>query len=65
MTIEYKNKFMILAMKLSPENLYKDGELNPEEAQLKENEIIKDWKKLEKGCGETVPVVDFEGMEIL
>lgn len=50
----YLTQFQNLSNRLSPENLYCDGEISNAEAQRKYKSLRKDWKRLEKKVGRTV-----------
>jgi len=54
MTTENKKEFIRLAMRLEPENLFEDGELNIEEAADKKMSILSEWKNLEIDVHEAV-----------
>jgi hypothetical protein len=53
-------KFLSLAGRLSPENLYCDGECTQAEAKVRYNRIMKEWRDLEKEAGFTVTVDEVE-----
>jgi len=46
--IQVKAKFLALACELSPENLTCDGELSSIQVKVKHNNIMKQWRALEK-----------------
>ena len=54
MTTENKKEFIRLAMRLEPENLFEDGELNNEEAADKKISILSEWKSFEIEVDESV-----------
>lgn len=47
LTIELKQKFLVLASKISPENLSCDGMLSRAEQQRKYNRYMREWTALE------------------
>ena len=55
---EYMEKFLNLAVGLSPENISWDGERSYEEIKKAESEILKEWKKLEKEYNVSLTVDD-------
>ena len=65
MTKEQNNIFYDLSMRLEPENLYEDGELTQEEAQEKAEELMVQWRDLEKECCEKVSYEDAQLLERL
>lgn len=54
MTIKEKREFFEMAMDLSPENLYCDGECSKAEANRKYRNIMRRWRELEKKVGKRV-----------
>jgi len=54
MTDEQKKQFESLSCQLSPENLCCDGELSREESDERYREIMKEWRQLERECGQHV-----------
>jgi hypothetical protein len=51
---ETMNKFAKILGKLSPENLYCDGECSYMEAQQKKDKLKSEWKRLETELGRKV-----------
>jgi len=51
--------FADLACRLSPENLHCDGEITRAQAQRRYNQIMKEWKALEKKAGRRVTEDEF------
>ena len=49
-----KELFKDLNDRLSPENLHEDGEISAYKASLKEADLMKKWRKLEKKVGQKV-----------
>jgi protein-disulfide isomerase-like protein with CxxC motif len=47
-------QFFNLAVELSPENLYQDGERSREQAATARRIIMKEWRRLEEIAGRTV-----------
>ena len=54
MTNEQRKKFLDLACQLSPENLYCDGEISQREAEVKYQQLRKEWQALEFEVRRTV-----------
>jgi len=48
------DKFFNLVLRLEPENLHMDGEASPSESRNRENQIIREWMKLETTLGRRV-----------
>ena len=61
MTKKEKREFFEMAMDLSPENLYCDGECSQAEANRKYESIMKRWTALEKKVGKKVS--EFEAFQ--
>lgn len=49
-----QQKFLNLASRLEPENLWMDGEASPSEARRREQAIRKEWRSLESLVGRPV-----------
>ena len=49
-----QQKFLDLACRLEPENLYMDGEASPSEAKRREQTIRREWRNLESLVGRPV-----------
>lgn len=58
MSIEIKRRFLSLASKLSPENLYCDGECSAQEAAATEHALKAEWAALERKYGQAVSEQD-------
>lgn len=54
MNNDLKKKFINLVFRLSPENLYCDGELTRAQAHARHRQIMREWKDLEKEAGRSV-----------
>lgn len=51
---QYHKAFINLASRLSPENLYCDGEISRAEAQRKYLRLMREWAQLEARVGRSV-----------
>ena len=51
MTDEIFEQLLVLASRLSPENLHCDGEISRAQAQRRYDVIMKEWRKLEARLG--------------
>jgi len=49
-----QQKFLDLACRLEPENLYMDGEASPSEARRRKQAIRREWRSLESLVGRPV-----------
>mgnify|MGYP006407563913 FL=1 len=49
-----QQKFLDLACRLEPENLYMDGEASPAEARRRKQAIRREWRSLESLVGRPV-----------
>ena len=47
-TLQQKQKFLCLVDALSPENLYEDGMISDADGDLKYEQLMKQWRLLEK-----------------
>lgn len=56
---ELTRAFSDLSCRLSPENLHCDGEITRAQAQRRYNQIMKEWKALEKKAGRKVAESEF------
>jgi len=56
---ELTEAFEDLACRLSPENLHCDGEITRAQAQVRYNQIMREWKALEKKAGRKVSESEF------
>lgn len=59
LSTELTRSFADLACRLSPENLHCDGEISRAQAQVRYNQIIREWKALEKKAGRKVAESEF------
>ena len=59
LTPELTEEFRDLACRLSPENLHCDGEITRAQAQRRYNQIMIEWKALEKKAGRKVAEEEF------
>lgn len=56
--------FDALACRLSPENLNCDGEITRAEARSRYNQIMREWRTLEKQIGFSVSLADVETIQV-
>lgn len=54
MTNEQYERFLKISVAMSPENLYEDGEITPQEVAVKEKNLLAQWKALEAEVGRSV-----------
>ena len=54
MNKEQRQKFEFLVGALEPENIYEDGEISVEEGDLKYEQLMKQWRLVEKELGRKV-----------
>ncbi len=59
LSAELTEAFRDLSCRLSPENLHCDGEITRAQAQRRYNQIMKEWKALEKKAGRKVAESEF------
>lgn len=59
LTAELTRAFSDLSCRLSPENLHCDGEITRAQAQVRYNQIMREWKALEKKAGRKVSENEF------
>ncbi len=59
LSVQLCQEFMNLACRLSPEDLYEDGEISEAQAEKKLKQINKEWSALEKKAGRVVNKSEF------
>ena len=59
LSAELTQAFSSLAMQLSPENLYEDGEISEAQARVKKQKIMQEWRELELKANRTVGKNEF------
>ena len=59
LSAELVAKFNDLSCRLPPENLHCDGEISRAQAQVRYNQIMREWKALEKLAGRKVSEEEF------